>query len=262
MLLGASEVQLIFECDNDDYGSFARVYPEQLRRALSNLTRNAIEAIESGGRVTWRLQCCGGTIRLQLQDTGCGMDESVLGRALEGGFSFGKRDGNGIGLCAAKETILSLDGTFEIESEPGRGTVVSIVLEMVPPPEWCSTKLNLYGRRTCVVVDDDPSVHTIWEQKLADWLARDARRGLVHFCNSEDFAVPQDAVDGAILFLVDFRLGSESLNGLELIKEHGVQRNAYMVTTDFAEPELQEACKAMGVRLIAKGAIQSIPLLY
>jgi signal transduction histidine kinase len=111
-----------------------------LEQALLNLALNARDAMPAGGVLTLALcrrQCAGEPGRgagaafacLGVKDTGCGMDAETLQRAREPFFSTkpaGK--GTGLGLVSAGRIAESVGGTLEIESEPGAGTHVRMLL--------------------------------------------------------------------------------------------------------------------------------------
>ncbi len=103
-----------------------RIEPSSLRRAVSNLTCNAVESLQGGGRVTLTVRSFEGLPQLLVQDTGCGMAPESLTRALAGGYTFGKEDGNGLGMAAARQIVIAGGGRFEINSELGVGTSVAL----------------------------------------------------------------------------------------------------------------------------------------
>ncbi|MEQ1791571.1 MAG: HAMP domain-containing sensor histidine kinase, partial [Nitrospiraceae bacterium] len=62
-------------------------------------------------------------------DTGCGMPEANVQKAFEPFFTtkaVGK--GTGLGLFLSRETVLAHGGSLSLESEPGRGTTVTVTL--------------------------------------------------------------------------------------------------------------------------------------
>jgi signal transduction histidine kinase len=59
-------------------------------------------------------------------DNGKGIPADVLSRSGEEGFSFGKSNGNGLGVHFAKRKMLEWGGDLQISSHAGRGTMVSL----------------------------------------------------------------------------------------------------------------------------------------
>ncbi|MBF0106540.1 MAG: ATP-binding protein [Deltaproteobacteria bacterium] len=87
---------------------------------------NAVEALEGRGHVFIKLDGDQNHAILTIADNGKGIDPKVLPNLMKEGASFGKPDGNGLGLYHAKKTMDSMGGTIEIGSVKGRGTVVKL----------------------------------------------------------------------------------------------------------------------------------------
>ena len=107
---------------------------EMLSRVLENLVRNAMEAMPDGGTVTVRTARSGGGAReagasvvLSVEDTGCGMDARTRERAFDDFFTT-KATGSGLGLAFVHRVVEAHGGQLSLESEQGRGTVVSVRL--------------------------------------------------------------------------------------------------------------------------------------
>ena len=106
--------------------------PDQVQQVLLNLLRNASDAMPSGGTITLRsrLDPRGRTVIL-VEDTGIGMDEHALERALRPRNS-SKAGGMGLGLMIVRGIVRQHGGRMRISSTPGKGTTVSITF---PPTE-------------------------------------------------------------------------------------------------------------------------------
>ncbi|MGE0192300.1 MAG: sensor histidine kinase [Planctomycetota bacterium] len=123
------------EAQSDDVG-VARVDALALRRALDNLLRNAIEAMEGrAGRVELRAWCEGGDVLLRVSDQGKGLSEAARGRLFQAFATSGKREGTGLGLELVQRVVEGHAGRIEVESEPGRGTAITLRLPAEGPPE-------------------------------------------------------------------------------------------------------------------------------
>jgi signal transduction histidine kinase len=106
--------------------------PNELGRVLSNLMANAAEAISTGGRIRVTATANAQTAVLTIADNGCGIPRELMPRLTERGATFGKPNGNGLGLYHAKIAVQSWRGELKIESEEGQGTSVQIVLRTNP----------------------------------------------------------------------------------------------------------------------------------
>lgn len=98
-----------------------------LRRMLTNLIRNAVEAQEDDGKVSIRTAARNGGIVLEVRDEGHGIPEEIKARVFDPGFSTKKR-GSGVGLFLARTIVEQHGGRIGIESEAGKGTLVRVEL--------------------------------------------------------------------------------------------------------------------------------------
>jgi signal transduction histidine kinase len=100
---------------------------EELRRALINIIRNGIQAMDGAGRMIIRGAEQDGGVVISVTDFGKGVPEEIRGKLFEPNFST-KTDGMGLGLAIVKRTVDDLGGKVWIESEVGKGTTVSLWL--------------------------------------------------------------------------------------------------------------------------------------
>lgn len=109
-----------------------RVDPDQLRQALINLVRNALEAMPGAGTLTLTSRRAGARFELDVIDTGQGIKQEILGRIFDGFFST-KPGGTGIGLAITRQIVGLHGGTIACQSEPGRGSKFTISLPIDGP---------------------------------------------------------------------------------------------------------------------------------
>ena len=101
-----------------------------IKVAFLNIIVNAIEAMEKNkGILTLRTKGDGGKCVIQIEDNGSGMDDDTLQRLFEPYFT-SKTKGNGLGLTNCQNIILSHRGKIEVKSEPGKGSVFTIILRI------------------------------------------------------------------------------------------------------------------------------------
>ncbi len=155
----------------------ARSDANQLEMAILNLAVNARDAMPEGG--TLRLSAGadavrgaeaarlnlppGRYVRLSVADTGTGMDEATLARAVEPFFSTkGIGKGTGLGLSMVHGFVSQLGGAIEIRSRLGLGTHVELWLPesrdaagATPESQAPQPKMR---RGTAVLVDDEEAV--------------------------------------------------------------------------------------------------------
>jgi CheY-like chemotaxis protein/two-component sensor histidine kinase len=158
-----------------------RIDANQLELALMNLAVNARDAMPGGGSLT--ITCRnettddtndlpkelprGAYVRISVADTGAGMTEATLAKAMEPFFTTkGVGKGTGLGLSMVHGLMAQSGGAIHISSQLGRGTVVTLWLpraprdllphkapvQLVPAQEVAGRKLNI------LLVDDDALV--------------------------------------------------------------------------------------------------------
>ena len=104
----------------------------ELHKAFLNLVVNAIDAMEPGGTLTVRSRRGeDGKVEILVEDTGCGMDEETRAHIFELFFTT-KPSGTGLGMSIVRSAMERHGGQVEVDSAPGRGTRVRVVL---PPDE-------------------------------------------------------------------------------------------------------------------------------
>jgi signal transduction histidine kinase len=111
-------------------GLAANVNRDLLEQALRNLGENAAKHTPEG-RVVLRAYAAGSAVRVEVEDTGIGMSSDTQGHVFDRFYRGADRDaeGFGLGLAIVRQAIRSLDGRIELDSAPGEGTRVRIVLE-------------------------------------------------------------------------------------------------------------------------------------
>jgi CheY-like chemotaxis protein len=171
----------------------------QLEMAMLNLAINARDAMPDGGHLTIAARerhvataadvAEGDYVELTFSDTGKGMTPEVMARAFDPFFttkSVGK--GTGLGLSQVYGAIRQAGGTARIRSEPGRGTVVELLLKRTEPavvpdgPQERESAIRR-GQGRVLVIDDDPDVRQFLSDALQSFgfevsVAEDGAGGL------------------------------------------------------------------------------------
>ncbi|MCW5200972.1 histidine kinase, partial [Desulfobulbus sp. F4] len=111
-----SDRQLKFELDQ-----------QQIKRIFVHLIRNAVEAMEQGGKLIIEVLVLNGQLRAAVRDSGIGIAEADIRRAADP-FYTTKTIGTGIGLALVKRVITEHGGSLSIRRREGGGTEVSFTL--------------------------------------------------------------------------------------------------------------------------------------
>jgi signal transduction histidine kinase len=107
----------------------------RLRQVLTNLLRNALEAVEGRSERTVRVAVreVGDGVELAVTDSGAGLTDEARARLFEPFFTT-KRQGTGIGLAASQQIAAAHQGTLTCDAGPGPGTTFRLWLPALPSP--------------------------------------------------------------------------------------------------------------------------------
>ncbi len=156
----------------------------QLEQVILNLAVNARDAMPDGGQLRIRLEAVhidhppsgsgltpGDWVRLDVQDTGVGMDAATQARIFEPFFTtkeFGR--GTGLGLATVYGIIRQMGGAILVDSTPGRGTTFHIYMR---PTKLIALESSVVaeaaapgGSETILLVEDEPGVAKLLQQML------------------------------------------------------------------------------------------------
>ena len=110
---------------------------EMLRRISMNLVGNALQHTESGDSVVLRMSYARGSLVIEVEDTGCGIEAERLPGIFDR-FSSGRdaarsgEGGTGLGLFIVRNYAEAVGGSVHVESEIGRGSAFSVLLPLQP----------------------------------------------------------------------------------------------------------------------------------
>src|SRR5690606_24973984 len=185
----ASHIRVI--CEQPSQAPFVQGDPEALRQALLNLALNACQAMPDGGtlRLTSKV-LSGRRVAITVEDTGVGIATADLPRIFDLYFTT-KPGGSGIGLSMVYRTVQRHDGEIEVQSTPGTGTTVRMVL---PEAGGGSPVRGRRGRATSAHSGLSPGRHgtrsRLGRSASAMAPAWAARRGQVRSARRPPLAVP------------------------------------------------------------------------
>ena len=108
---------------------------EMLRRVTLNLVANALRFTPRGGTVELRMSYADGKLRVEVQDSGCGIEPERIDGLFErfattDGSARSGENGTGLGLFIVKSFADMLGGTVHVDSQLGVGSTFSVVLPM------------------------------------------------------------------------------------------------------------------------------------
>ncbi len=92
-----------------------------LKRVLTNLVQNAVQAMPQGGKLSIRAYCRDSNVLISVEDTGIGIPEELKLKLFQPMVTT-KSKGQGLGLAVVKRLVEAQGGAISFESEVGRGT--------------------------------------------------------------------------------------------------------------------------------------------
>ncbi len=169
------DVELVL--DSSQHQLPVKIDPGEVEQIVLNLAANARDAMPQGGTLTLALSRSavdtGEIARLEITDTGVGMDPETLARAFDPFFSTkGLGSGTGLGLSTAYSLITRAGGEITARSEPGRGATFEIVLPLAEeeldevPAASAPTAEPLRREAHILIVDDEPIVARLTREVL------------------------------------------------------------------------------------------------
>jgi putative PEP-CTERM system histidine kinase len=107
-----------------------RGHEQRLERVVGHVVQNALDATPPSGRVWVRLEQSAGRAMLVVGDTGAGMSQEFVNQRLFRPFNTTKPSGMGIGSFESAQYLKELGGSISVDSEPGKGTIVTMFMPL------------------------------------------------------------------------------------------------------------------------------------
>jgi PAS domain S-box-containing protein len=242
--------------------------PTHLEMALLNVLINARDAMPEGGEVTVATMLLGDEeqatahqlphgnyVVICVKDTGVGMSPEVMRRATEPFFTT-KGPGTGLGLAMVHGFVQQSHGRLELESEPGKGTLVRMIfpvadraIDEAQGEQAADAKDGERVGHACIlVVEDNDDVRELAERVLAasgyDVLAAPSGESAL--------ALLEDAWQVDLLFTDVIMPGG--MNGLQLIERVRALRPDLpaLVTTGYMDDLQSRGGRAAALDVLAK----------
>ncbi len=186
--------------DAGDEPAWIRADRTQIQQALLNLAVNARDAMPQGGRLRIAVTTDSGgddgpasgsaddgtasrTIRLDVADTGHGMDATVIEHAFEPFYTTkGPGQGTGLGLAVVHGIVAGSGGRVALRSQPEAGTTVTMSWPAADPPESTARPQARASerQRTILVAEDETALRALAHRvlEMAGYRVIDAVDGL------------------------------------------------------------------------------------
>jgi signal transduction histidine kinase len=145
----------------------------ELTEVFTNIINNSMDAMDSGGCLSFRTWQNEGTLFISISDTGVGMSDEVKKRVFEPFYTTKRAKGSGLGMSVSYGIMKRHGGTIEVKSDEGEGTTFTLTLPIVESPvqqaespvehqEIKAKDLNV------LIVDDNKEMHSFLESFFTD----------------------------------------------------------------------------------------------
>ncbi len=237
--------------------AYAKADPSFIEQVIVNLVVNARDAMPQGGTITIassredvpaKYTETGGSVppgsyvRIDVMDTGIGMDRDIIENIFEPFFSTKGERGTGLGLSTVYGIVRQNEGYITVKSEKGKGTVFSIFLPWNPdeiPDETMEAEEHTeeesaHGNETILIVEDEEHIRKLLIRTLSS-------RGytVLEAFNSEE-ALKICGPDGPPIHLILSDIVLPDIPGPQLVEKVWERRPGIRVLymSGYAEHEL------------------------
>ena len=230
---------------------------KQLTQVFLNIIANAEQSISPArdhGMLEVSLMRDGSNVRVTFSDDGTGVSSEIMGKIFDPFFTTKRPGGgSGLGLTICLAVVKEHGGTIEVQSTPGTGATVHVLLpttaepfsaEAVTKSVAAPTGPKMLDGRTVLIVDDEESIREIVQDGLLAYGMK------VHAAGSSEEALSYLATNACEIVLCDFNL--PGMNGEQLFEQVQIQRGNSAPRFVFMTGELVDS--SVSARHQKKGA--------
>lgn len=231
---------------------FALLNPDQLARSVENVIDNSVEASDSAAKINIEIESPGKFAIIRITDFGKGISKDNLQRFGSKGFTHGKTDGNGLGVYYAKRFVEDLGGRFDVESEIGKGTSISLSLPLAEITSKHS--ISISPHQHLLILEDQPLIQKTIQLKFKE-------AGMGHSAYTI-FSTPSELEEWITANEADFKLysdfyletekGEKLETGVQIITRLGLADKAILFTSASDNLEVIHAAADIGIRVLSK----------
>jgi signal transduction histidine kinase len=231
-------------------------------RMISNIIDNGIEAIEDKeGIIDIDFKVKEGKVEIKVKDNGKGMSKEIVDKILnDEEVKTIKKRGHGIGMQQIRRTMKAMKGEMGIKSGKD-GTEVKLIFPVVNPPEWIAdNNIVLHKGDTIVVLDDDISIHDVWEKRFEEF---------GNDINTKCFTQGLEAIEfintikekDKVFLLADYELRGQNIDGVDVIEKSGMQNKSFLVTNTYISTIRDFDEKSKFIKVLSKTFINDVSIV-
>ena len=264
---------------------------DKMARVIINIANNAVQAIDhEEGEININVEAGDPkVVKMTISDNGKGIAEKHLPHVFDGFYTFGKRNGTGLGLSYCKQVVDAHGGEISVISELGKGTTFEIELpdSIVDAQKSCHSRLSAgfledengnpgsmndlciakakqsdvrlfsdisFEDQNVLLVDDDSNMRFAYKRHIID------KGGVIVF----DADKPEDVTHASEfdfntidIAIVDYEFKNSEKNGIDIVgflKEKGIS-NIYLCTGHFADANVIKSAMNAGASAVLNKSI-------
>ena len=246
-----SNVVFEFKADLNKVFSLVYLSSVNLKRMLSNLINNAVNAIvPKSGIVEVSLETNIAGALISIKDNGRGMTSAFVKEILSNAKS--NKIKTNLGLPHAIRFLEQTAGSFDITSNVGEGTTLFISFPPCKVPSWCLDEYQIHGDEWLIIVDDSKSVHDVWDtifKKLHHVKYK-------HFYNPKEALIFFETVtDNKLVIFCDYEFFDEDQNGLDILERAPLDALKVLVTSHLYNPSIMNSTIRKGFKILPKDLV-------
>lgn len=249
-----------FDVDDMILSTLVSHVPVEMRSILGNLVTNSVEALDGSGRIQIKCRDLGAKVEITISDNGRGIKKEIQPLIFNKDFSFGKKNGTGVGLWHAKEFITEWGGSIAAQSTISLGTTLKITLPISDREAWYLPRLKFNSDSKIYVLDDQESGRALWKLKFDD---TEILKQTIFMSQGSELITTAGNISESPekkVFLFDYDLGGDD-TGLDWLNKMPEAAMRCLVTGHFDNDDVRASCLKSGVYLIPKSQIADIPLV-
>ena len=258
---GTNAVDIKATFSKESLIAWTKVVPMELKRLLSNICNNSLDAIAYTGAIKIKTWVNESYINISISDNGKGIPEEKINLIFNEGVSY-KRDGSGLGLYHAKQWVKRWNGNIKIKSIVNHGTTLVISLPLQEPEVWFANSIPILKDSEFVIVDDTTSIKGVWQQRISE--IKHNKANIKYFSTPDLFLDWYQTISPELkrrnVYLIDHKFIGEKLTGIDIISKLNPFSLAFLVTSKAEERQIQSQCSKLCVKLIPKYYAPHIPI--
>ncbi|GHU12106.1 hypothetical protein FACS189449_05080 [Alphaproteobacteria bacterium] len=251
-----------FSCDASSNFAFIGGDYSDFCRMISNIINNSVEALEGRqGIIDISFVAKNQKVEISIKDNGKGMPMEIVDKFMQNiPVGTTKESGYGIGMQQVKGTLQQMNGQMSIKSTENVGTEITIIFPESEPPVWVTGQIVLHKGETVVVLDDDSSIHSVWENRLKGYSNDIIIKYFTQGIEAIDYINSSKEKD-KILLLADYELRNQDMNGVDVIEKTNMQKQSILVTSVYTYKIKNFSEKVKFLKIVSKLYMNEIPIM-